>query len=151
MFDKSTFLNQETDAQGSTQYTPVPDDEYPAVVEKVDYVEVQTKDGLSPQLLVFWNAQAPQLEAITGLKKNVIRQSLWLDLTANGGLDMAKGRNVPLNRLREALGQNVAGALWKPTTLIGRPGKIKTKTRVVHDDTTGQDKFYTDVAAVTGL
>lgn len=60
-------------------------------------------------------------------RKPVITQSIMLDITTEGALDMGKGKNVNLGRLREALGQNKDGQPWQPAMLIGGMARIYVK------------------------
>lgn len=146
MFDKEAFLSQGTTEAGSTTYPTVPDGDYPAVIDKVDYNEVKGEQGIAPQLLVFWHLQSPQLESITNMKKSVVRQTLWLDLLANGGFDMSKGKNVSLNRVRDAIGQNVPGQQWNPKMMVGRPGVVRVTTRSAPDG-----RMFNDVSQVAKM
>ena len=77
-------------------------------------------------LNVTWDIQNPELAKQLGREKLQVRQSVFLDMK-DGKLDMDKGKNIGLNRLREALGQNVEGKKWSPNDLKGNLAKIKTK------------------------
>lgn len=77
-----------------------------------------------------------------------VRQSIFLDLTEQGGLDMGPFKNGALGRLREALGLNAAGQKWSFADFIGRPVRIKVGHRADKND---PSKVYTDVESVTKL
>jgi hypothetical protein len=55
---------------------------------------------------------------------------------------MGKNKNVSLNRLREVLGQNVAGKPWKPGDLVGGIAKVRVQHRI------SDEIVYTDVKGV---
>jgi hypothetical protein len=75
-----------------------------------------------------------------------VRQDVWLDQDSNGDLDYAKGKNVGLGRLREALGQNSPGAAWSPAMLKGAgPAMISVTER---PDNNNRDVIYNDVKSV---
>ena len=151
MFDKNLFLGGTTTEQGSTEYTPIPENEngYPAVISKVDVRQEAGKDGTLMTLLdVTWDLSDNDgsIEAATGLKKNTVRQGFFLDITADGrGLDMGKGKNVPLNKLRDALGQNVAGQAWAPNMMMGKFAIVKIKQTMSEK---GDGRIYSNVGSV---
>lgn len=70
-----------------------------------------------------------------------VRDSFWPDVTPNGGLDMAKGKNVKLNRLRDAVGLNTPGQPFS----IGMFSNKMVKAQVSHR--VDGDVIYTDVKA----
>ncbi len=148
MFDKDAFLGSTTTEAGSTEYVPTPDHEWNARIKKLDYREPKGSKVLD----IYWAISGDQLgpdgqtlEATTGMKEVQVRQSCFLDITSNGALDMGKGKNVSLNKLREALGQNVAGQPWSPRMLDGQVARISTSSRQ------DGDKTYTDVKSVAKL
>lgn len=63
-------------------------------------------------------------------RKPTITQSIMLDITDEGGLDMGEGKNVQLGRLREALGQNDDGAPWQPAMLYGGRARLDIQHRI---------------------
>lgn len=146
MFDKTAFLGTTTTAAGSTEYSPIPvnDAGYIAVVEKIDARQDTFNGELATMLDVHWVIQDTDgsVELATGLKKNTVRQSFFLDLTPAGGLDMSKGKNVQLNKLRDTFGQNVDGKPWGPSMLVGNIARIWVKHT---PSKTGDGKLYTNV------
>lgn len=149
MFDKNQFLGGTTTEAGSTEYTPIPENEngYAALVEKVDVRQEQVKGESATILDLTWNLQDNDgsIEAATGLKKNTIRQSFFLDLTPSNGLDMGKGKNVALNKVRDALGQNVPGQPWSPMMMVGKFAIVKVK-HTMSDK--GDGRIYANVGQV---
>jgi hypothetical protein len=63
-----------------------------------------------------------------------VPQDVMLDLTDSGQLDMAKGRNVRLGRLREALDLNAPGRPFSFAMIQGRMAKVKVGHRVDGED-----------------
>jgi len=121
-FDPTNFLNTEITEANATAYTPVAEGEYPGSIAELKPRVLS--DG-RPLLDVVWIIDDETAREETGMAEPKVRQSLWLDLTDNGTLDMGKGKNVALGRLRDALGQNTSGQLWNPGMLIGGVAKVK--------------------------
>ena len=53
-----------------------------------------------------------------------------LDLTDSGSMDMGKGRNVGLGRLREALNLNQPGQVFSFSMIPGRLAKVAVSHRI---------------------
>ena len=66
---------------------------------------------------------------------------MFLDMDENGDLELGKGKNVDLGRLREALGQNTGGN-WSPSQLVGSSATIHVSNRLY------EGKTYADVERV---
>jgi len=64
-----------------------------------------------------------------------ITDSCFLDLTPQGGMDNAPGRNGRQRQYREALDMNKAGDVWSWERAVGRPLKLQIKHKI--SDTTG--------------
>lgn len=135
-FDLDSFMSQPADA-GSTSISPIPEGEYLAIIDDVKPRVVNTKLGESVALDVFFIIQDEALKAKLGRETLTVKGGFFLDM--NGGkMDMGKDKNVRLNRLREAVGQNSSG--WTPSKLKGAgPLKIKVSQRV------DGDMIYNDV------
>ena len=135
-FDLDSFMSQPADA-GSTSISPIPEGEYLAIIDDVKPRVVNTKLGESVALDVFFIIQDEALKAKLGRETLTVKGGFFLDM--NGGkMDMGKDKNVRLNRLREAVGQNSSG--WTPNKLKGAgPLKIKVSQRV------DGDMIYNDV------
>ena len=143
-FNPDQFLNTETNDATSTAYTPIPENEYTACVKEIKPRSTNSGKAI---LDVVWSIDDADgsIEAATGMKQATVRQSIFLDITESGGLDTGKGKNVQLGKVREALGQNTAGKVWRPGDLIGGVAKVQVKHRMDGDAT------YVDVKAVTKL
>jgi hypothetical protein len=150
-FDPSTFMNQTFYGTNSTSRTPIPEGEYPMIAKKVEVDPWQskkdpTKAGL--KLNVQWAVDSAAVREVTGLSEPTCRQSIMLDLTETGGLDMGKGKNVGLGRLREAVGLNTPGQPFSFAMIEGRAAKGRVAWRVADD---GTETIYDEVKAVTKL
>src|SRR6266705_1518674 len=147
-FDPATFLDTALTEANSTTVTPIPDGEYPAVIESVDVRPWQgradpSKSGLA--LDVVWDVDDPGVRQILGRDKVTVKQGVMLDLNTSGGIDTGKGRNDSLGRLREAVGLNIAGRPFSFRQLVGQVAKIKVTQRV------DGDQIYNDVKGVARL
>jgi hypothetical protein len=131
-FDPTTFLNQTLDQANDTKITPCPVGEYLAIAEKVDVKPWSSKDGSSSGLKVniLWEIQDENVKALLDRDKILVPQDIMLDLNESGeGLDMGKGKNVGLGRLREALDLNKPGEPFSFSMIQGRPATVAVSHR----------------------
>lgn len=147
-FDPTTFLDMSTTDANSTQSVPVPVGEYMAVVSKVDARPWQskqdpTKSGMALDLL--WEIDDSAVKEALGRDKVTVKQGVMLDLTEAGGLDMGKGKNVGLGRLREATNLNQPGQAFSFRMLEGRMAKVSVTHRI------DGDNVYAEVKQVAKL
>lgn len=141
MFDPAEFLEQTvTDSNDTTMINP-PDnmsgDGYMILAGKVDCRTWQKKDDPSVSGLALdiqWEIQDEECKTFCGRDKIICRQGIMLDLTDSGQLDMGKGRNIGLGKLREALGLNVAGQPFSFSMVTGRLAKGFVQHRVVGEN-----------------
>lgn len=147
MFNPDTFLQATTTEVNDTKKIPCPAGEYIAVVEKVEARPWQSKDGLKSgvALDITWAIDDPAVKETVGRDNVQVRQGLMLDLLESGGLDMGKGKNVALGRLREATGLNVPGQPFSPTMFAGRAAKVTVSHRVDGED------IYDEIKKVAAL
>lgn len=147
VFDPKLFGQTEIVGQNDTIRPYIEDGEYPAIVDSYDFRQYDRKDGpgKSTFMDLLWSVDDAKAREVMNREKVLVRQSIGLDLTSDGNLDMGKGRNVNLGRLREALGLNRPGQPFKFDDFVGRTAKIKVTTRKDGDDT------YNDVKGVTAL
>lgn len=146
-FDPAAFLDMGTSEAGSTEMTPIPAGEYTAVINEVKARSVKTKNGEGVVVDVEMLLQAPDVAKQIGREKLSVRYSFFPELTANGGFDMSQGKNVKLNRLRDACGLNVPGQPFKISMLQGKMVKAVVSLRPAKDS----DAIYNDVTAVGKL
>lgn len=146
-FDPQTFLDSNFEGSNSTSRTPCPEGEYPAVIKDVEVnawtSRDQTKSGL--RLDVRYSIDDESVKAAVGLPEPTVRQGLMLDLTPSGGLDMGKGRNIGLGRLREATRLNDPAKPFNFRMLVGQMVKVKVTHRVA------DEAIYDEVKAVAPL
>jgi hypothetical protein len=141
MFDPDTFLSQSVEGELDTTRPRSEPGEYQATIISTEarsfYSEKKQRDYFV--LDVFWDVDDEAVKAITDQDTNQIRQTIFLDISDTGGLDMGKGKNIGLGKLREAVGQNQAGP-WSPSMLNGQRATV----RVEQDDA-----GYTNVTGAT--
>lgn len=148
MFSPDQFLDMQVTDANDTKIVPVPVGEYNAVISEVKVVSWQKKDDPSVaglKLQITWELDSPEVKALLQRDKVTVRQDQMLDLTESGGLDMGKGRNVGLGRLREATGLNTPGQPFSFTMLTGRMAKVSIKHRV------DGDTIYSEVKGVAKI
>ena len=146
MFDPNAFFDQVVESAGSTEVVPIPAGEYLATIDKKEVAQWAKKDdptipGL--KLKVTWSLEDQPVRDLLGRDKVTVVQDIMLDLTDHGTLDMGKGRNVELNRLRAAVDLNVSGFSFNQ--LDGRMARVTVKQ---DQDRNDPSKFYARVKAV---
>lgn len=148
-FDPDVFLSIQVDKALDTRVTPVPEGVYPGVIDEVKPKIITGKETGIEYLLfeIFWLIDDPKVKEATGRDRVRSRQSVFIDRTPQGSLDISKGKNVQLGKLREAVHQNVSGQPWAPSMLIGAAARISVKHE--KDKTTGD--LYDQVVAATQL
>lgn len=133
-FNPDDFMNQAV-GEGSTTVTPIPPGEYYATIEKVEpkpYTRKDTGEGGINLMVTFklMDDNGSLAEQIG--RPPMVTQSYFTDLSPSGGLDMGKGKNIQINRLRDALGQNAPN--WTPGMLQGAgPCKVVVSNDLVND------------------
>ena len=146
MFDPNAFFDQVVESAGSTEVVPIPAGEYLATIDKKEVTQWSKKDdptvsGL--KLKVTWSLEDQPVRDLLGRDKVTVVQDIMLDMTDTGTLDMGKGRNVELNRLRAAVDLNVSGFSFNQ--LDGRMARVTVKQ---DQDRNDPSKFYARVKAV---
>lgn len=113
-FDPDVFMADTQVGALDTRIQPIPAGEYPAIVEDFKFRGLPGRDGGPDRqiLEVTWSIISDELKATLGREKLTSRQSIWLDLTPDNRLDMGKGKNVGLGKLRAAIGQNDPNTPW---------------------------------------
>ena len=127
MFDPNEFLNSTVEGTNDTKFTSAPDnmagDPYTGVAAKVEIRQWQgktdpSKSGLA--LDIQWELQDESVKTFCGRDKVMVKQGLMLDMTDGGQLDMGKGKNISLGKLREALGLNAPNQPFSFSMIQGR-------------------------------
>jgi len=125
-FNADAFMATEVEIELETEFTPIPEAEYQAVIKEI-------KPGTTPKgstfMEVIWIVDDASVRELLGMDEPTTKQTVWLDFTEAGALEFGKNKNVQLGRLRDALGQNT-GAPWKPTNLLGQVATVDIKHRL---------------------
>lgn len=147
VFDPSSVLNETYSESNSTARIPIPEGEHPGVIEDVQINQWQTRDGSKSglKLDVRWAVDSAEAREATGLPSPTCRQSIMLDLTEQGGLDMSRGKNTNLGRLRAATGLNTPGEPFAFSMLVGKAARVKIAHRV------DGENIYDEVKGVVSL
>lgn len=141
-FNPTLFAETQYTEALDTTVIPVPEGDWTAVIGKYEIRTPKDKVVLD----VTWEIDSQEVQTVTGRDKNTVRQSIFLDITPHGTLDMSKGKNVQLGRLREALGQNQAGKPWSFGMLVGQVATVGVSHRT--DD---EGNIFSDVKRVAKL
>lgn len=130
--DTEQFLNMTTDDALDTRVTPCPAGEFPALLEDFQLKDFNKSDGgTGYRLIVKWEIQDEGVRSELGRDTVTVSQNIFLDMNDDGtALDMSKGKNIGLGRLREALGQNEPGKPWSPAMLKGQIASLSIKHEV---------------------
>ena len=144
-FDPNTFLNQTITDANDTKVIPVPVGEYLAIAEKAEIKPWASKDGSSSglKLEVVWSIEDENVKQLLGRDTVKVAQQQMLDLTETGQLDVSKGKNVGLGRIREALDLNTPGVPFSFGMIQGRMAKVKVSHRVSGED------VYSEIKQIT--
>jgi len=144
VFDEDAFMSSTSEGEMATDFTPVPVGEFSAVVKKVATRSGSNEKGDWAVLDVTWAIDNAEVSEVTGMENPSVRQSIFLDISESGGLDLGKGKNIGLGRLREALGQNT-GAAWSPSMLEGQVATVMVDHRLY------EGRTFADVKSVSAI
>lgn len=146
-FDPQAFVDMQVSDANDTVLLPVPVGEYTAVAEKVDVAQWQSKDGSKAgvKLVIQWSIDDANVKTFMGRDTVLCRQDIMLDTTPQGSLDMGKGKNVGLGKLRAALGKNTPGVAFSFSQIPGSVAKVKVDQR---SDPQDAEKIYSEVKGV---
>lgn len=143
MFNPDDFMHTQVEEVTETSFSPIPEGEYPAVIKEVKADTVG--ENALPVLNITWTVDDEEARQFTGMDEPSVRQTLWLDIDANGMLETGKNKNIQLGRLRDALNQNT-GAPWSPSMMEGQVARV----HITH--TAGKnDAIYANVKGVAKL
>lgn len=148
MFNPDTFLAQTIDQANDTKVVPCPPGEFTAFIKDFKARPWTSKKDPSMSgvaLDVTWTVDSAEVKTLLDRDEVTVKQGIMLDMTEQGSLDMGKGKNVGLGRLREALGLNVPGQAFSFAMLTGQAAKITVTHRVDGED------VYAEVKMVTKL
>lgn len=135
-FDPQSFLDSSVTETNDTKIVPIPVGEYLGIIDKVVPRQWTSKDGSTSGVAIdiTWLVEDTGVKEFLGRETVTCKQGIMLDTTASGGLDMTKGKNIGLGRLREAVGMNTPGQQFSFGMLPGQAAKIVVKHRITEDD-----------------
>lgn len=141
-FDPQAFLDSSVTEANDTKVIPVPIGEYLGVIDKLAPRQWTSKDGSQSGLAldITWIVEDEDVKQFLGRDTVNVKQGLMLDVLPSGQLDMSKGKNIGLGRLREAVGLNTPGQAFSFQQLPGQMAKISVKHRLVDEDTFAEVK-----------
>ena len=145
-FDPTAFLDQSISGTLDTKMLPCPEGEFIAVIDSVNPRPWNSKDGAKAgvALDVLWAIDDAGVKSALGRDKILVKQGIMLDLDGTGQrLDVSKGKNINLGRLREALGMNDVSVPFSFNMLPGQAAKVKVTHRIDGED------VYADIKMVT--
>ncbi len=153
-FDAEAFMAQSVEAESETSYTPIPADDYNAMIEKVSIPRTFTREDGSevPILEILYNVLDDNVKEMMEMDQVLVSQSIFLDVILdennNPTLAFGKNKNVKLGYVRAATGQNTP-APWNYKMLEGAgPLRIKVGVQVDKDD---PEKIYNRVNRVSKI
>jgi len=144
VFDPTSFMDATFEGVNDTKVTPIPIGDWPAIIEEPKMVEWKSRDGLKSgwKLSMNMKIDSPEVASVTQREVNKVRHDVMLDLTEAGMLDMGKGKNIGLGRLREACGLNKPGEPFSFRMFDGKMIKARIGHRVDGED------IFSEVKAV---
>ena len=149
LFNPETFLAETVTGAMDTKYPVIPAGEYAAISKSITARKMpNTKhpdQGSFTVIDITWAIDDAGVKEATKLENPTCRQSVFLDLDAEGKLDTSATKNVQLGRLREALGLNSADQEFSFSQLVGQPALVK----IEHSpNPTDADNPYSNVTKV---
>lgn len=143
LFDPEAFLNTDVEGSCATSFAPIPVGEALLVIKKVE----PKSSGDYAILDVTFIVDSEEAREETGQDEPTVRVGIFLDIDDNGLLDLGKGKNVQLGRLRAAIGQN-DGSAWSPAGMVGETclGQVTQRP-----DPKDSERIYNDVKQFTAL
>jgi len=132
MFDAVNFMSTVYNETNDTKRINCPAGEYMAQITKVEprsgIIGKGERTGETwAGLALTCDIQDEGVKAFCQRDKVIVTANLMLDLTAQGGLDMGKQRNITLGQWREATGLNRPGQPFSPMMFTGQMVKIMVK------------------------
>jgi hypothetical protein len=138
-FDAQNFMNAVYTEVNDTKIIPCPAGEFHAQIEKIE-----PKSGIIGKgertgetwasIQVTYVIEDQAVKQLVGRDTVKVIDGVMLDLTQSGGLDMGKGKNISLGRLREATGLNSPGKPFSPMMLVGQRVKVSVRHVPGHKD-----------------
>lgn len=126
-FNAEQFLDMVMEEALSTRAIPIPPGTWEAQIHDLSIRTGVNKESGEPwrMLMVRWRFLSPEVQEITQRENPQITQSMFLQLSPQGGLLFGPNDNVELGRLRTALRQNESGKPWAPNHMKGQLAKLE--------------------------
>ena len=152
-FNVEAFSSGQFEGANDTRFIRIEPKEYQASIVgpfgEDKKTRIRTSDKGFVMLDVVWQPEDEAQKQALGLDRlPTVRQTVFLDLTPQGGLDMGPFKNADLGRLREAIGMNAEGQRWSFQEMVGKAARIKVEQKPNEKDSANP---YTNVTAVTKL
>lgn len=152
-FDPAAFGAGSFEGQGDTRRLQIEAKEYSAFIvgpfNEDKKTRIRTTDKGHIIFEVVWQPEDPEQQQRLKVEKlPTVRQSIFLDLTEAGGLDMGPFKNADLNKLREVFNLNQPGVKWSFSDFVGKPAKIKVEHKPNKEDPANP---FINVTAVTRM
>lgn len=136
-FDPNAFLDLAIDTPFERR-NPLPAGDYPATIREVGVRQWQSKDkyddsgnlksGIVYDVALTLHIPLDVKERLKYTTDELqLKDSIMVDLNAQGGLDTAPGRNGSMRRYREALDMNKPGTAFRPREMAGRMVLVRVK------------------------
>jgi hypothetical protein len=136
-FDPMLFLDTTlTEPTEKREVLPIGD--YTAIIGEVTSRAWQgkadpTKSGIALDVPLTLDIPA-ELQAEKGLPSTLnLKDSIMLDLTPGGSMDLAKGKNRQIRNYREALDMNKPGDVFSPRKMQGQVVTVKVTHEIYQD------------------
>ena len=155
MFDVNQIMSNEVNVAGDVNYTPIPQGVYTAIIKDIKLEERQHEkinEGTPfVELGLTYLIDDENVRSELERDEVTIGDNCILDVTTDesgvDSLDFGKGKNVRLNRLRDAVNQNEPGVAWRLEHLKGKMLKIQ----VTHTPRKTGDGVFANVSQVAAL
>lgn len=147
MFNPDELLTSVFEGANSTASNPIPEGEYNATCTKVEVRQWQSKNDPSKGgfiLSTTWEIN-DDISEQTGRDRNSARYEIFLDITPEGKLDMARGKNTRLGKLRAAVNLNEPGQSFSFTMLEGQQARVVVSHRI------NGEEVYAEIKGVASL
>lgn len=138
-FDPATFLDA-TITEPCVKRPPLPVGDYTGVIGEVTSrawtgKTDPTKSGIALDVAITLEIPA-EVQAELGLTMSTLsmKDSIMLDLTAAGGMDLSPGKNGRLRQYREAIDMNKAGDSFSPRAMTGQVITVKINHEIYMDE-----------------
>ena len=129
-FDPDNFMQSAAvESQLDTSIPPIPAGDYQAQIEDKGGVKLNVSQfaGTQDPSKTFTVLEIPFVIVGTGddtIDGRAAKYKVFLDIDGSGGLDVSKGQNIGLGRLRDAVSQNTGDA-WTIPMLMGASCMVK--------------------------